>query len=389
MKRPPTIYQLAVTSLLLTVNNLEAQALPAPDGTETFGTYYGYKRLITPPASSLENPIKLSTYADHISQNPTYPTDYMNYGIVAFAAESHNYWLNDLLGIQMDSISIAASILTNYAFTTTKENTLSGNGVTLNGPFTNNSLNKQTFDTNIALSQPNHPFAVNAGSLHLGGEVSGAGASITKTGAGVLHINNLGTYKGPTTINEGTLVVDGSLQNTSLTTMAINTTLSGSGSILSQVDNAGNIAPGSSIGALQTGQLNLLTTSALLHEYDSFAAQADLLNVNGDLNIAGGAALKLTDLAVVGKILEAHTKFTLISYAGAWNGGEFEGFSDDSEFVFGLNRWLINYDDTSAGANGGDYNSFVTLRVVPEPSAALLLIPGTLLLMPRRRVVAA
>lgn len=290
----------------------------------------------------------------------------------------------------MNSIEILATShdLKNITIVVTNESTFMGNGFTLNGSLTNNSPNKQTFNTDIALSQPNHTFAVNAGSVHLGGNVSGAGASITKTGAGVLHINSLSTYSGATVVSEGKLVVDGSLQNTSLTTIAADATLAGNGSIASQVNAAGNIAPGSSIGSIQTGQLNFLTTSALLFEYDSLKAEADLLNVNGDLNISAGAALDLTDLAVVGQILEAGTKFTLISYFGEWDGGEFDGFADDSQFAFGGNQWLINYNDTSGGTNGGDYDSFVTLSVVPEPSAAFLLIPGMSLLLLRRRAAA-
>lgn len=271
----------------------------------------------------------------------------------------------------------------------TSETTFSGNAITLEGDFINDSPNKQTFNTDIALSQQDHTFAVNAGSLQLGGNVTGQGASITKTGSGVLYINNQGTYSGATIVSEGRLVVDGSLQNTSLATVAANATLAGNGSISSQVDTAGNIAPGSSIGSLQTGQINFLTFSAFLFEYDSVDAEADLLNANGNLGIAAGATLDLTDLAVVGQILEAGTKFTLISYAGEWDDGEFDGFADDSQFAFGGNQWLINYNDTSGGTNGGDYDSFVTLSVVPEPSAAFLLIPGMSLLMLRRRVLAA
>ncbi|WP_149086806.1 autotransporter serine protease [Pseudomonas prosekii] len=74
--------------------------------------------------------------------------------------------------------------------------------------------------------------------------------SLTKSGAGRLLLSGDSTYRGPTTVNGGLLVVNGSL--TSAVTVNDNGTLGGSGRIGALSANAGaTVAPGNSIGTLQ------------------------------------------------------------------------------------------------------------------------------------------
>jgi len=47
--------------------------------------------------------------------------------------------------------------------------------------------------------------------------------------------------------------------------------------------------------------------------------------------------------------------------------------------------WTIDYNDTTAGLNGGVGNSYITITAVPEPAAALLGGLGMLALLRRRR----
>ena len=102
---------------------------------------------------------------------------------------------------------------------------------------------------------------------------------------------------------------------------------------------------------------------------------ADLVNANGALNITLGAAANITDIAGVPSILPGGTKFTLISYAGAWNNGIFAGKPDDSTLMVGLNEFVIDYNGLSAGSvNGGLFTNAVTLTTlaaIPEASAFL------------------
>jgi autotransporter-associated beta strand protein len=77
---------------------------------------------------------------------------------------------------------------------------------------------------------------------------SGTGAAITKQGAGTLILSGTNTYTGGTTVNAGTLQVDGSIGDA---TVNGGSTLSGTGTVANvTLNSAGIIAPGDSPGAL-------------------------------------------------------------------------------------------------------------------------------------------
>ena len=223
------------------------------------------------------------------------------------------------------------------------------------------------------------------------GEIQGTttvatGYGLEKSGAGTWILGSGNLNNTTATVSDGTLLVNGTLANSSA--IVNGGTLGGAGSISGAVsiNTTGALSPGASIGAFGTGALTLNTGSTFLYELNTTAATGDLLNVNGDLDFNGTVNLNLVDLGA-NVALAAGTKFTLLSYAGAWTSGDvFSGYADDSSFTAFNNEWLINYNDTSAGAvNGGLYSSAVTLTVIPEPASALLGGIGTLLLLRRRR----
>ena len=78
-------------------------------------------------------------------------------------------------------------------------------------------------------------------------------------------------------------------------------------------------------------------------------------------------------------------KFTLFAYDGALT-GTFSGLADGATFTDEGGEWMIDYNDTAAGLNGGTGTSYVTITAVPEPGAALLGGLGLLALLRRRRV---
>ncbi|MFN6017299.1 MAG: glycine-rich domain-containing protein [Verrucomicrobiota bacterium] len=230
------------------------------------------------------------------------------------------------------------------------------------------------------------------------GQISGIG-SLTKTGSGKLIISGDNTYTGATAVNDGSLAVNGSLGNTAVS-VGSTATLQGSGSIGGSVTitSAGTLSAGNSIESLAMGTLTLQSGANFIQEVDSSATvgtQADLVVVNGDLNIANEAvSLTLTDLAGSWNWTE-NTKLTMINYSGAWNGGLFimngDVLEDDSIISWNTSAvmgWRINYNDTTGGSNYSSeqtLSKIVTQTAVPDPTGVPVGGLGALLLLRRRR----
>ena len=218
---------------------------------------------------------------------------------------------------------------------------------------------------------------------------TGTSNAVSKEGAGTLTLSgNASTYTGGTTVADGTLLANNTT-GSATGTGSVNVTggtLGGTGSIDGAVtiNTTGVLSPGAS---LATGALTLNTGSFFLYELNTTGlGSADLLNVNGNLDLNGTVTLNLADLGS-NSLLALGTKFAMISYSGSWTSGDvFTGYADDSDFTIFGNEWRINYNDTSTGSvNGGNFTNAVTLTVIPEPGAALIGGLGVLFLLCRRR----
>jgi fibronectin-binding autotransporter adhesin len=221
----------------------------------------------------------------------------------------------------------------------------------------------------------------------VGVNISGTG-SVTLANSATIRITGTSNYSGPTTINAGTLLVDGALGSTNVVVNA-GGSLGGSGVLggAVAVQAGGTMAPGSGLESLACGPLTLRDGAVFRYEWDSQSpARSDLLTILGDLFLTGSVGLVLDDLAATSGTVAEGTILSLMTYSGSWTGGSFSrsgaSLADESLFSIGDQLWRIDYDATAGGVNRtAEYlpdGRFVNLVAVPEPSAGVLLGIGLL-----------
>jgi autotransporter-associated beta strand protein len=219
------------------------------------------------------------------------------------------------------------------------------------------------------------------------GTIQGAGG-ITKQGSGLWNLTGTSDYAGATTINAGTLAVNGTLRGTPV---SVNTggTLMGNGSVSTDrsgtepavtVNAGGTINAGSSPGILTTGTI-LGNGGNFVFELNGLTPGTgyDQISVVGLWNLNGNAALSVT----LGFTPALGDKF----FIGLNDGiepvnGTFTGFPEGSQFPVGSTIFAISYQDN--GDAGAAFND-ISLAVVPEPGSLLLLAAGAIGLASRRR----
>jgi fibronectin-binding autotransporter adhesin len=204
-----------------------------------------------------------------------------------------------------------------------------------------------------------------------------AGWGIIKTGLGTLDLSGTNSYTGATTVNDGTLLITGSLSGTSAVNVATSGTLGGSGSISGDttIADGGKLSPGTSVGTLTFGgNLDLSsvnTPGTLLFELGTPAASDRVVLTLGTLNLGSGT-LGLDDFAFTNVGSFGAGTYTLFDTAASIAGSL--DLLNTSGFVLGLPATL------AFAAGGTD----LVLNVVPEPSSLAMLTLGALAFVRRR-----
>jgi fibronectin-binding autotransporter adhesin len=215
-----------------------------------------------------------------------------------------------------------------------------------------------------------------------------AARSLTKLGTGTLILSQTNTYTGATTVSVGTLLVNGSIASSSLTTVASGATIGGSGTIGAlTVSSGGFINPGNSpdiltvVGdytqaGLYTAEITGLTAGATGH---------DQIGVTGAVDITGGS---LTAMFSAGSYTAGDLIFILLNDSTDAITGTYASLADGAKVTShdGLD-WTISYfaDSGTTSFTGGNDIALLAVAPIPEPRAALLACLGVLLLLRRRR----
>jgi len=150
--------------------------------------------------------------------------------------------------------------------------------------------------------------------LTLAANISGAGA-LSKAGPGTLVLTANNSYSGATTIDGGTLIVNGSIANSPVTVNA-GGTLAGTGTVgTTTINGGGTFAPGNSPGTMTVAG-NLAFQSGALYVVQVTPSTASSTNVTA----AGSATLAGTVQAVFAPGSYVTHRYTILSAAGGRSG---------------------------------------------------------------------
>jgi autotransporter-associated beta strand protein len=192
---------------------------------------------------------------------------------------------------------------------------------------------------------------------------------LTKLGGGTLTLSGTNTYTGDTSVDDGTLVINGNI-STSITNVNDGGTLSGTGTVGAlNINDGGTLAIGTSPGALNvSGNLTLALGSISDFEINTFTS--------GNFDLALAALDGIQTATFNGGTLN------LLFQSGFNTAGTVKIFDFDA--YAGAGFTTVSTSGLASGFTASFDASNGIVTVVPEPNAAALLGGLSILLLFRR-----
>ena len=186
------------------------------------------------------------------------------------------------------------------------------------------------------------------GSTTYAGVIIGNGGDVDKRGTGTFTLTGNNTYSGVTTVETGTLIVNGSQPSSPINVLGLGT-LGGSGTVGNITNTLGGVvAPGSSAAILTSSNVLFSgVTSDFTVELNGTTPGAgyDQLNVRGSVSLGGSTLHVLPNFSPVDAPTDGAV-FTIINNDGAEAiSGTFAGLANGAVFTAGGLQFRINYFD--------------------------------------------
>ncbi|HEX8297268.1 MAG TPA: autotransporter-associated beta strand repeat-containing protein, partial [Chthoniobacteraceae bacterium] len=170
---------------------------------------------------------------------------------------------------------------------------------------------------------------------------------VAKLGPGNLTLSATNTYTGPTRVDEGALVINGSIAGSAAALNGLSSVLAGTGTTgsISVAAAGGTIAPGSrsvggvsGIGVLNTGGVNLAGGALQSHLSLQLGSSSGGLGTSDRLNVTGAVNVSGSDLALSSAGLAAafgDVFYLVLNDASDAVVGQFGSYFNGSSTVFG------------------------------------------------------